>query len=302
MFNVQRSMHDNQRMPRQYSYKDSVKSNVSDEIVNVYLQRPVAGILTRILFPTRVTPNQVTLASTMFGAAGGILLAVSPSLIFPAVCFYLKDILDSADGQLARAKNLYTRRGRFWDSLGDFLVNLFLFGGIFFFLKTPWGLLHPQVYWTAALLMCMVGFLGVNLRVSYQVYYQTMFLHREQKYENNRATEELQEKDLSQDRLTLALQKIFLALYGWQDEMMKEIDGWCRNGRNEDVQLQRWYAASPALSLNKLFGMGTEFVTLTVCLLLGSVWTYLLFSLVVFNCLWLAAILYRKFIFALSLQ
>ncbi len=279
-------------MTQQYNYKNSIKSNASDELVNVYLQRPIAGILTRVLFPTNITPNQVTLASTLFGITGGILLADSSALTIVALCFYLKDIFDSADGQLARAKQLYSRRGRFWDSLGDFVANFFLFGGMFFFL------LHARVYGAEAALICILGFLGANLRVSYQVYYQTAFLHLEEKYENNRATEKLQKEDFSQDRLTLTLQKIFLALYGWQDEMVQDIDRWCIGEKKNEAALHRWYSVSPALQLNRLFGMGTEFVTLTVCLLLGNVWTYILFTLVVFNCLLLAAIIYRKFIFA----
>jgi hypothetical protein len=283
-------------MPQQYSYKDSIKSNVSDELVNVYLQRPVAGILTRNLFPTNITPNQVTFASTLLGIAGGIFLGASTSFTAAGICFYLKDIFDSADGQLARSKQLYSRRGRFWDSLGDFVVNLFLFGGMFLFL------LHARVYGAEAALICILGFLGVNLRVSYQVYYQTAFLHLEEKYENNRVTEKLLEEDFSQDRITLALQKIFLALYGWQDTMVLDIDRWCIGEKKNDTARRRWYSVSPALYLNRLFGMGTEFVTLTLCLFLGSVWMYILFTLVVFNCLWLAAILYRKFVFAPSLQ
>ncbi len=283
-------------MTQLYNYNNSIKSNASDELVNVYLQRPIAGILTRVLFPTNITPNQVTLASTLFGIAGGILLADSSALTIAALCFYLKDIFDSADGQLARAKQLYSRRGRFWDSLGDFVVNLFLFGGMFFFL------LDARVYGTEAALICILGFLGVNLRVSYQVYYQTAFLHLEEKYENNRTTEKLQKEDLSQDRLTLTLQKIFLTLYGWQDEMVQVLDRWCIGEKKNEAALRRWYSVSSALQLNRLFGMGTEFVTLAVCLLLGSVWTYVLFTLVIFNCLWLTAILYRKFTFAPSLQ
>lgn len=296
-------------MAQAYKYIDSIKSNVSDELVNVFLQRPIAGIFTRILFPTSATPNQVTLVSTLFGIAGGILLGTSTSLAAAGICFYLKDIFDSVDGQLARVKNQYSRRGRFWDSLGDFIVNVFLFGGIFFYLKTSSGLLHSHWYWVEAALLCVLGFFSVNFRVSYQVYYQTMFLHllenppeRKEKYENNRATEELRREDLSQDNLTLTLQKIFLALYGWQDKAIVDIDRWCIGGKNDAGALHRWYSSSPALRFNKLFGMGTEFVTLTVCFLLGSVWTYILFTLVVYNFLWLGAILYRKFLFAPSLQ
>jgi len=40
-----------------YSYKNSVKSDISDELVNVYLQRPLAGIVTRAVYFTPITPT-----------------------------------------------------------------------------------------------------------------------------------------------------------------------------------------------------------------------------------------------------
>jgi hypothetical protein len=60
-------------MPPSYSYRASVKSDVSDERINVYLLRPAAGLLVRILFDTRMTPNQVTIAGIAIGALGAVL-------------------------------------------------------------------------------------------------------------------------------------------------------------------------------------------------------------------------------------
>jgi hypothetical protein len=59
-----------------YSYKASVKSDKSDEWINVYLQRPLAGLITQAVYFTSVTPNQLTMVSILFGVAGGMLLAL----------------------------------------------------------------------------------------------------------------------------------------------------------------------------------------------------------------------------------
>ncbi|PIU44560.1 MAG: hypothetical protein COS95_08330 [Ignavibacteriales bacterium CG07_land_8_20_14_0_80_59_12] len=48
-----------------YRYEESLKSPLSDELVNTCLLRPVAGQITRILYPTRITPNGVTAASLL---------------------------------------------------------------------------------------------------------------------------------------------------------------------------------------------------------------------------------------------
>ena len=274
-----------------YNYKSSVKSDISDELVNVYLQRPLAGIVTRAVYSTPITPNQLTIIAILFGIAGGIFLGGHVAhLTAAALCFYLKDIFDSADGQLARAKQLYSRKGRFLDSIGDYVVDLFLFGGIFSFLPRI-GIALPY-----ALLISVAGFFGLSLRVSYHVFYQTSYLHREKQYATNRITEELREEDYHEDPLTIRLQRIFYLLYGWQDRLMDRLDLWCLGDikRRSESVITEWHQDTAGLLLGGFLGFGTEFVLLTTCLLLNNVQLYLFFTLVVLNCVWISTIVYRK--------
>lgn len=274
-----------------YSYHASIKSNRSDELVNVYLQRPAAGIITMLLFYLPVTPNFVTLLSTLAGIAASLLLFFpSPDVMLAALLFYVKDIFDSADGQLARAKKLYSRRGRFYDSIGDFVVHLFLFVGIYFQLR------YAGYSYGSAALVSVIGFLGVNLRVSYQVYYQTAFLHGQEKYLNNRLNEELQPEDFQEDRITLLLQKIFLGMYGWQDVVIKRIDAALTKKISSESELHSWYQNSAGLFLNRLYGLGTEFVLLTLSLLFLTIEWYLIISIFFMNLLWIISLLYRIFL------
>jgi hypothetical protein len=239
-----------------------------------------------------ITPNQVTLISTLCGVAGGIMLMLpSPALTPAAILLYLKDILDSVDGQLARATRQFSRRGRFWDSLGDFAVNGVLFAGIGMALITEGA---PVL---AAVIVSIAGWCSVNLRVSYQVFYQTSYLHHLGAYETNRVSEELRDEDLTTDPLTLALQRLFLLLYGWQDRLVAGLDAACRTRRG-DPRAVDWYTDRTGLRFNSLFGMGSEFVALTVCFAAGSLHSYLAVTLAGFNALWGMAILYR-FFFAL---
>ncbi len=274
-----------------YSYKNSVKSDVSDELINVYLQRPIAGLITRALYRTTVTPNQLTIVATLFGMAGGILLGGRTAhCTAAAFCFYAKDLFDSADGQLARAKRLYSRRGRFLDSIGDYVVDLFLFGGISLFLFRSGESLPFSIS------VSLAGFLGISLRVSYHVFYQTSYLHKEKQYGANRRNEELREEDFREDVATVRLQKTFYLLYGWQDRIMDRLDVWCMGGgrRGGAAFEERWYRDRTGLLLGGFLGFGTEFVLLTICLLFGSVRGYLFCSLIALNCVWLSAISYRK--------
>ncbi len=274
-----------------YSYKNSVKSDISDELINIYVQRPLAGIVTRAVFSTPVTPNQLTIVAVLLGMAGGIFLALPEAhLTAAACCFYLKDIFDYADGQLARAKQLYSRSGRFLDSIGDYVVDLFLFGGIFAFLLRSGMQLHYAFF------IGIAGFFGISLRVSYHVFYQTSYLHRKREYQINRITEELHEEDYQENAATIRLQKIFYFLYGWQDRLMNRIDLWCLGDiiRSDESVMAKWYQDVAGLLLGGFLGFGTEFVLLTGCLLLGNIHLYLFFTIIVLNCLWLFVILYRK--------
>lgn len=279
-----------------YSYASSLKSRVADEIINTYLIRPLAGIIVRIVFPTSITPNHLTLASTFAGAvAAWFYWEGAASTNFAAgLLIALKDILDSADGQLARAKQQFSRAGRFLDSIGDVVVNLLAFSAIGIALYTS-----SQSF--AHLALATVAFLGTTLRVSYHVFYHTSFLHLENRYDVNRVTEEIRADDLRQDASTLRLQKIFQALYGWQDRMMVAIDRWCRGNRS-DPELARWFGDGVALRLSGLVGLGTELFVLTCFSIMNRLDTYLWVNVIALNAVWLASILYRRFVLARRLR
>jgi phosphatidylglycerophosphate synthase len=278
-----------------YNYKESVKSDLSDELVNVYLQRPIAGLVTRLAYRSPLTPNHLTIVAVLFGIGGSALLSMNPPLFTAAaVCLYVKDLFDSADGQLARAKQLYSRKGRFLDSIGDFAVNLSLYAGILILL------VHQGMTLLAATAISVVGFLGVTLRVSYHVFYQTSFLHSLREYQTNRLSEELRLEDYHEDAVTVRLQRIFLYLYGWQDRLMILLDSWSRGESTTapESSLTAWYGDATALRLSSFLGLGTEFVLMTACLLLRKIEWYLFVSIGGLNCTWMSAILYRRFVLA----
>ena len=147
----------------------------------------------------------------------------------------------------------------------------------------------------AFLLLALAGFLGISLRVSYHVFYQTAFLHLKETYLLNRLTEEIREEDLRGDPRALALQRVFGILYGWQDRVMLRIDRWSRGGENMSVeQRQAWYSDPVALRLSGLLGMGTELFLLTLCSLAGRLDVYLWMNLLMMNCVWGTTTMYRR--------
>ena len=272
-----------------YEYKKSLKSSLSDELINTYLLRPAAGVIVWVLYRTPVTPNQVTIASTIAGlvAAGLYLRDQALATAIAGLCVTLKDVLDSADGQLARAKQQYSRIGRFLDSIGDFVVDLAVFTSI------GWVLFSSTGDWSK-LLLALLGLAGITLRVSYHVFYQTSFLHLEESYQVNRVTEDVTQEDLAGDPLALRLQQVFQFIYGWQDRLMLRIDGWCRAGRTDRDFLMRWYSDPTGLRLSGLVGIGTELFLLMVCSVLNELSLYLLLNIFLMSGIVLVSVSYRR--------
>jgi phosphatidylglycerophosphate synthase len=275
-----------------YSYEASVKSDASDELINTYILRPVAGLLVRALHRTRVTPNQVTIAATVSGlAAAALYWQGTPILTACAgLCLTGKDLLDSADGQLARAKGMFSRAGRFLDSIGDLLVNLTVFTAIAVaMVRSGEGAGAP--------FLCLCAFLGVSLRVSYHVFYQTAFLHLRNVYTGNRISEEIREEDMREDRLTLSLHRTFLIFYGWQDAFIARLDAACR-GRSATARVtdEQWYGDVTGVRLSGFLGLGTELLVLMICSVLDRLDAYLWINIGGMNLVLLLCVAYRGLI------
>jgi phosphatidylglycerophosphate synthase len=278
------------------SYRSSVKSDVSDELINTYLLRPIAHQFVRFLYPTRTTPNHLTVASIIAGFASAGVFVLAGPVWYPlaGLLITLKDLLDSADGQLARAKQMYSRFGRFLDSVGDLAVNLVVLGAISMCLYQETGQL-------STFLLGALGFIGISLRVSYHVFYQTSFLHLQGTYGVNRVSEEIQTEDMAGDRRTQLMQRLFLFLYGWQDRLMMRIDNWSKEGAG-NVRPDLWYGDRTALRLSGFLGLGTELFILMIFSVFRRLDWYLVLNVVGLNALWALCIVYRKVFLARKLQ
>lgn len=102
--------------------KDSLKSEDTEEVIDIYFYRPIGFFFAKIAMKLHITPNMITIASIFIGSFAGLLFYPNnlEINIIGMLLLVLANAFDSADGQLARLTNNSTRIGRFLDGLaGD---------------------------------------------------------------------------------------------------------------------------------------------------------------------------------------
>jgi phosphatidylglycerophosphate synthase len=99
-----------------------------EEPIDVWVHRPPAYVLARLLMPTPVTPNVVTCASIVFGLAAGAAIFTG-HLPLAGVLIFCSAVLDCCDGQLARLRKSSSAFGRMLDGVADLVVSTVVVGG-----------------------------------------------------------------------------------------------------------------------------------------------------------------------------
>lgn len=261
------------------------------DVSAIWGKRP-ALIIVKWIYNATITPPQVTLIAFAFGIGAAYFLSRQEYLFLfiSAILIQIKNILDTVDGHLARARNTPSRIGRFMDSVTDFIINLLLFIGIGLHLK---GQYSPAEIWT----LVSVAFLSSNLQCSYYVFYTMSYTRSINRQTESRVDESVLEEDHAvyrepyKQKFLIILQKTFLLFYGWQDRLMKKIDSWSL--KFFDNSPTNWYLNKKLLTMTTWLGLGMQLFFITLLILLNQLYFYLWFVIVAGNLYWLFLIFYR---------
>jgi phosphatidylglycerophosphate synthase len=103
-----------------------------EEFFDLFFYRPLAFILVKIIYSTKITPNQLTVTAIFVGLAAGCVYATGlpNACIYGALLFMLYNIIDCSDGQLARLKKNGTHAGRIIDGIADYISTAAVFIGL----------------------------------------------------------------------------------------------------------------------------------------------------------------------------
>jgi phosphatidylglycerophosphate synthase len=236
------------------------------------------------------------LVSLLFGLTASLLIIQDNKLlvVIGAILLFYKNVLDKVDGSLARAKSLDSRRGRFYDSISDFLVSLALFCAISYSL-------YVKGFTPLVFVICFTALLCSMLHCSYFIYYQVSLIKLSGKHTVNRLLETVTEEDLkTQDKLTLFLQRMFLIIYGWQDVLIHTLDQYqlrkLKSGINKteyENLLNIWYYNKPFLTISSLLSIGSHMFFIALFAVIGDFSVYLILNLVLWNLLLFSSIVYH---------
>jgi len=105
-----------------------------EEVLDLIFYRPLAFLFVKLIFPTNLTPNQISFVALGFGILAGIMYGfTTPQVeVLAGILVIIYNVLDCSDGQLARLKKTGTITGRIIDGFSDWVVSAAVYLGIGF--------------------------------------------------------------------------------------------------------------------------------------------------------------------------
>ena len=112
-------------------YLKTLKPLDVEEPIDVWVHRPLAYLLALALYPTRVSPNAVTVLSILCGCAALVSMVVPfpRHMLIAGMFIFLSAVVDCADGQLARMRKTSSAFGRMLDGAADAIVSFVIVAG-----------------------------------------------------------------------------------------------------------------------------------------------------------------------------
>jgi hypothetical protein len=143
-----------------------------EEVIDLLLYRPLAFLVVISVYNTKIKPDHLTVLALLMGIIGGVFysLGTHQSAITGALCYFLFNILDCSDGQLARLKKNGSSVGRLLDGIADYIAGIAIYIGIAIGYAGMFR--HPSVF------VMLLGLAGISIIIQESLvdYHRTRFL------------------------------------------------------------------------------------------------------------------------------
>lgn len=140
----------------------------TEGFMSKHVERRISLFLSKRLVNTSITPNQITVISTIIGLVGAFFISIGQGFwqILGSLLFLLHSIVDGCDGEIARIKFMESRLGGVLDFWGDNIVHAAVFSAI----GIEWA---RRTNSTMPLYLSLAAVIGTMLSASI-VYFSTM--------------------------------------------------------------------------------------------------------------------------------
>ncbi len=227
--------------------------------------RPIAIVIAKNLKSTSVTPVHVTLWFIVAGLLA-VLCMIYGYYWYACALLKTKSILDAADGELARVKNIPSYTGRYLDSIADLLLNLLIFLAL-------WRISDSY------LINALLAFGAVQLQGTLYNYYYVILRNRFNGDKTSRVAESqvpIAMPGETQKTVTI-LYHIYNILYIIFDKTIYWLDPMASNGKI----FPNWF-----MTMLSTMGLGFQLLLIGVMLALGwkeyIVTFFLAYSILIF--------------------
>lgn len=106
------------------------KKSAKNDYFAFYVGRPLSYILTIPFLYTKISPNAVSLISIVPLIIGFVLMCVGRTtgiLVIGWECFFLWNLLDGVDGNIARYKKQFSKMGSVYDAMSGYVAMVLSF-------------------------------------------------------------------------------------------------------------------------------------------------------------------------------
>lgn len=112
------------------SMTDEKKSSAKNDIFAYYIGRPISYLFTWPFLYTKISPNAITVLSMIFVIFGFVFTSFNRGPIFLLIgwiMFFLWNLFDGVDGNIARYRKEFSVNGAVFDATGGYLAMYFTF-------------------------------------------------------------------------------------------------------------------------------------------------------------------------------
>ncbi|HLP17559.1 MAG TPA: CDP-alcohol phosphatidyltransferase family protein [Bacteroidota bacterium] len=279
----------------------TLKAPEVEESLDIVFYRPCGYWIASLAARLHLTPNQITALGAAIGiAAGHFFYYRSAGINLIGICLLIiSEMMDSADGQLARMTNQFSEYGRFLDGFGDNLKFVSIY--VHFALR-----LGPEIGFVSAFVIAACAGASHSFQSAAADYYRTAFtgfaLGGSRKVLKN--SRELAERHAALSWKKQPIEKLFVRIYlnyTHQQEMMtasfQKLNSaaavlW--DGTIPDSFAGEYYRRNrPLIKYYNILTTNTRVFVLMAAALADAVLVYFAFDIIVLNLL-LASVLLRQ--------